>query len=1238
MITVAYATDVEGNFEYWSRYIEISKVLKRLPTGELELAPDSYFVFGGDVVDRGPGDLRVLTDLVGLKRAYPDRVEFIMGNRDINKMRLPIELHKSSLSVMPRVYWVKPDVDNHNYLDQPASQADRLKWMLTKTMGSPLAFEYRRDELKLLACDCNDADVVESFIDLMRPDGLMMEYLKCAKIAVILGDTLFIHGAIHTYNMGWLPQMKVFSTAENSSHTGKPVSLADFKTATYDPMASVQSKNLDESQRGSEKPELDTTATPAMPPADAATLLPLRKWVAAINQFALEEVSDFAENIGAFVEAADKELSATDMKQTCPTTAINRETISWAAAGGYDHPQPGSRLMQYAMGWMPDKSVNPSVVYANHLPKGTDKGGGEGGKEPAVEVARYLRGGHVNKVIVGHQPRGDAPLILDFDTGIQVISADTSYAANTLWDMHSTGNWSSLPQRRIGTNVPLRTPSTHSQVSVGPSPSYALPKVDFAAVSSLQRALQRQDSSDGSNADGSKAKGGLSLTGLDLAGLDALRPRHAHNNDGHLADARAALEENTPTATPRSLSAARGRTGPIDTAASSEMKQKSMWSKVKTSLGVTAAMRALGILSQNNSNSAGSSGSQGSGGKISHRSAAAPPTDADAGPSLSPEPRRSRANLRSIVLQDDTHTPRPSEPPEPPEVTMNAAVQMLLSESIERVSSSVTSVTMCTDEQAANQAVRSLSSYEFDDRHRRVEDDDDDDLHLKRSRVEEIVPLMWLQGKPQEENSRGIAVANVLLRMPSTVLFPGLSLHASSSGSPHRTDILDMLRLPASFPSADSASSNGAVSSESERFDQLYIKSARMPLQQNQRSNLPTTKPERQRSKSFVSNNPAPSAAQRPSPALFATAAVIAATRKLTMLLGRGRSTYAGGGEDLDQKKKRLLPRQSMVSRSARGSMTGAPGSPAAEKETTFQIVRSKSENDLSAFGTGSARNLYKAPDFELPASIFPNRSIETHSSAGNGDSSVSDGYPEPAPAVSTVTVYGILSQGIEYKYDLPPAKVNRYLGKKTADGWFVKARGIRLNADEEAEVLHQARTEREVMEATRNLRTTHSMMEGESGVFIQRDPTSRSFNIQLDLPTSAVGSRRGSFDMTRPQSMQAAAAAAVAAVNTAAAAAAAVGPDDVVLRAPGTVSFAEGPTERFDNDDTKIARTSSGASLQSSQSPSVVLDGSDGNHHPNDLYLITLTAGFSVKNRVVTEDQLSMLMEQRSVLYDPAL
>ena len=132
LITIGYATDIEGNYDYWSRYIELSKILNRLPTGELELHDKCHFVYGGDVVDRGPGDLRVLSDLVGLKKSYPERVHFIMGNRDINKMRIPAELHAASLRFPSKVYWIKselPDPTSSAENDRPDTVADRLKWV-----------------------------------------------------------------------------------------------------------------------------------------------------------------------------------------------------------------------------------------------------------------------------------------------------------------------------------------------------------------------------------------------------------------------------------------------------------------------------------------------------------------------------------------------------------------------------------------------------------------------------------------------------------------------------------------------------------------------------------------------------------------------------------------------------------------------------------------------------------------------------------------------------------------------------------------------------------------------------------------------------------------------------------------------------------------------------------------------------------------------------------------------------
>ncbi|RYY83373.1 hypothetical protein EON63_11370 [archaeon] len=52
-----------------------------------------------------------------------------------------------------------------------------------------------------------------------------------------------------------------------------------------------------------------------------------------------------------------------------PSFSINQGGL-WEEGGGYEHPQPGSRLLQYGMGWTPDKQLNPSVIYATYLKAG----------------------------------------------------------------------------------------------------------------------------------------------------------------------------------------------------------------------------------------------------------------------------------------------------------------------------------------------------------------------------------------------------------------------------------------------------------------------------------------------------------------------------------------------------------------------------------------------------------------------------------------------------------------------------------------------------------------------------------------------------------------------------------------------------------------------------------------------------------------------------------------------------
>ena len=99
----AYLTDVEGNLDYFYNYIEISKVLEwenKDTKNRLKFkTKHTMLVFGGDSQDKGIGDIRFTKLLLDLKAqtGNEDRVEFIIGNRDANKLRLASELQKDCI-------------------------------------------------------------------------------------------------------------------------------------------------------------------------------------------------------------------------------------------------------------------------------------------------------------------------------------------------------------------------------------------------------------------------------------------------------------------------------------------------------------------------------------------------------------------------------------------------------------------------------------------------------------------------------------------------------------------------------------------------------------------------------------------------------------------------------------------------------------------------------------------------------------------------------------------------------------------------------------------------------------------------------------------------------------------------------------------------------------------------------------------------------------------------------------
>jgi hypothetical protein len=191
MTRIAFITDVEGQWDKLATFAA-NNPLVRLETGDrLELAEGAALVFGGDTIDRGPDDRRVLRALVGAKRRAPDRVTLIAGNRDLNKLRLVRELAGSPPAGAPA--------------EVLTDRGALLRWIFRHTMGAKDAFEHRRNALGRAGADASDDAVVQSYLDDLAEGGALFEYLAHAQLAHRIDETLFVHGAVGPGSLGHVP-------------------------------------------------------------------------------------------------------------------------------------------------------------------------------------------------------------------------------------------------------------------------------------------------------------------------------------------------------------------------------------------------------------------------------------------------------------------------------------------------------------------------------------------------------------------------------------------------------------------------------------------------------------------------------------------------------------------------------------------------------------------------------------------------------------------------------------------------------------------------------------------------------------------------------------------------------------------------------------------------------------------------------------------------------------------------
>lgn len=439
-LRIGYASDIEGHWDYFLEYVSRSNVLdwEPLPSGlsgdnaepngiynfhRLILRPNTYFIYGGDSVDKGPGDIRFTRALVDLKKRYPERVHLLVGNRDLNKLRFQTELGDFEMSLpveeIQKPFWDRNAMAYTDFLEKMSNgrprpiqgmntKVNKLKWMLEHTLGCPDTFEFRRDEIGILRqiygqypVDCDrvgfhgtvldeikldpditvtDEQVVQSFeYEINHHMGSLRQYLKHACIAAIVGNTIFVHGAIDMLTMKYVPSLE--SKFELPSKI--PPSMLTLNTASEEEGTIVEN---------------------------------VYEWVDSLNNYLQHGLRDFEARPNWDIKRMSRGGEALLAIQNRPSM-WGRSVVCNSYGDGGVIATSNSKTEQM-------RALQSSLSDSNPL---LFEGTASNAFDP--KPAKWLLDQGIRRIVVGHKPTGDSPSVLSAAyTGVEVVSADTSYS------------------------------------------------------------------------------------------------------------------------------------------------------------------------------------------------------------------------------------------------------------------------------------------------------------------------------------------------------------------------------------------------------------------------------------------------------------------------------------------------------------------------------------------------------------------------------------------------------------------------------------------------------------------------------------------------------------------------------------------------------------------------------------------------------------------------------------------
>lgn len=393
---LGYVTDVEGHLDYFEQFVAHSNVLDKVEETstndrlDLKLREGCYFIYGGDSVDKGPGDIRLCRALVSLKKRYPDRVFLLVGNRDLNKLRFSAELSgkdmERSIDDIPPPHWDPSAPTLRAYLEGVAktkglatakdvnTRVERLKYMLKHTLGCPDTFEFRRQELAILNGNCDvedisDDQVLENFVhEVEHPEGSLRQYLENANVAAIVGNTLFVHGAVDANTMKYVPRQ--------DTRFERPLSRP--------------------------------------PPGKICNAV--NEWVNALNDYLKAGLQDYRSR-----PLWDE--NRTTRGGEALLALQNRAAVWGRSIISNCYGDGGCITTDHALQYLNDPhrselEEKDPLVFENVSSNPRDP-----------KVAAWLKDDSIRRVVVGHKPTGDCPAVLSAAyTGVEIVSGDTSYS------------------------------------------------------------------------------------------------------------------------------------------------------------------------------------------------------------------------------------------------------------------------------------------------------------------------------------------------------------------------------------------------------------------------------------------------------------------------------------------------------------------------------------------------------------------------------------------------------------------------------------------------------------------------------------------------------------------------------------------------------------------------------------------------------------------------------------------